>query len=63
MTDKDIEKVQIMATCKGGKHIIALSDNKILIRCIVACCKFMILKEDSLGEYPLKEIAEFFKED
>lgn len=62
MTDKDIEKVQIVATCKDGKHIIALSDDKVLIRCIVAWCKFMVLKEDSLVEYPLKEIAEF-KED
>ena len=56
MTNDDITKVQIIATCKNGQHLISVSDDKILIRCIVEWCKFMTLKEDLFGECSLKEL-------
>ena len=41
MTSDDIQSVQIIATCKDGQHIMAVSDDKILIRCIAEWCQFM----------------------
>ena len=58
MTSNDIEKVQILATTKDGKHILAISDNKLLIRLIVGECQFMMLKDDIFEECSLKEILE-----
>lgn len=55
MTNDDITKVQIIADCKDGQHLISVSDDKILIRCIVEYCKFMLLKEESLEQCSLKE--------
>lgn len=56
MTSDDITKVQIIATCKDGKHLISVSDDKILIRCIVEWCKFMTLKEELFEECSFKEL-------
>ena len=58
MTSDDIKSVQIIATTKDGKHIIAVSDDKILIRCIAEWCKFIKLKEDVFEQCSLKEIME-----
>lgn len=56
MTNDDITKVQIIAECKDGQHLISVSDDKILIRCIVECCKFMKLKEELFEQCSLKEL-------
>ena len=58
MISDDIKSVQIIATTKDGKHIIAVSDDKILIRCIAEWCKFIKLKEDVFEQCSLKEIME-----
>lgn len=36
MTSDDIKKVQIIATTKDGQHLLSVSDDKILIRCILS---------------------------
>ena len=51
MTSDDIQSVQIIATCKDGQHIMAVSDDKILIRCIAEWCQFMRLKEEKDMEF------------
>ena len=56
MTSDDIRSVQIIATCKDGQHIMAVSDNKILIRCIAEWCQFMRLKEELFEQCSLKEL-------
>lgn len=58
MTSADIKSVQIIATTNDGKHIMAVSDDKILIRCIAEWCKFIKLKEDVFEQCSLKEIME-----
>lgn len=56
ITNEDIQKVQIIATCKDGQHLISVSDDKILIRCIAEWCRFMRLKEELFDQCSLKEI-------
>ena len=56
MTNDDITKVQIIAECQDGHHLISVSDDKILIRCIVEWCKFMKLKEELFEQCSLKEL-------
>jgi len=56
MTSDDIKSVQIIATTKDGKHIMAVSEDKILIRCIVEWCQFMRLKEELFEQCSLKEL-------
>lgn len=58
MTSNDIKSVQIIATTKDGKHIMAVSDDKILIRCIAEWCKFVKLKDELFEQCSLKEIME-----
>ena len=56
MTSADIKSVQIIATTKDGQHLISLSEDKILIRCIAEWCKFMKLKDELFGQCSLKEL-------
>ncbi len=49
------KKYKSIAECKDGQHLISVSDDKILIHCIVKYCKFMLLKEESLEQCSLKE--------
>ncbi len=56
MTSDDIQSVQIIATCKDGQHIMALSDDKVLIRCIAEWCQFMQMKEELFEQCSLKEL-------
>ena len=58
MTSDDIKAVQIIATTKDGKHIIAVSDEKPLIRHIVSCCNVAKLKDELFKQCALKEIME-----
>lgn len=58
MTSNDIKSVQIIATTNEGGHIIAVSDDKILIRCIAEWCQFMRLKEELFEQCSLKELIE-----
>ena len=58
MTSNDIKSVQIIAITKDGKHIMAVSDDKILIRCIAEWCKFVKLKDELFEQCLLKEIME-----
>ena len=56
MTSDDIKKVQIIATTKDGQHLLSVSDDKILIRCIVEWCKFCKLKDELFEECSIKEL-------
>ncbi len=58
MTTDDIKSVQIIATTKEGKHIIAVSEEKPLIWHIAASCKFAKLKEELFEQCSLKELME-----
>lgn len=58
MTTNDIKSVQIIATTKDGKHIMAVSDNTVLICMIAGMCQFVKLKDDILEQCSLKEIIE-----
>ncbi len=58
MTSNDIERVQIIATTKDNEHIMAISDDKVLIRCIVEWCQFFRLKDELFEDCSLKEIIE-----
>ena len=58
MTSEDIQSVQIIATTKDGKHIMAVSDEKPLIWHIASCCKFAKLKDELFEQCSLKEIME-----
>lgn len=58
MTSDDIQSVQIIATTKDGKHIMAVSDERFLIWNIVSCCKFIKLKEELFEQCSLKELME-----
>lgn len=56
MTTNDIEKVQIIATTKDGQHIMAVSDDKILIQCIASWCQFYKLKDELFEQCSIKEL-------
>ena len=56
MTADDIEKVQIIATTKDGQHLLAISDDKILIRCIASWCQFVKLKDELFEQCSIKEL-------
>ena len=58
MTSDDIKSVQIIATTKDGKHIMAVSDEKPLIYFIVSCCKFAKLKDELFEQCSLKELID-----
>lgn len=58
MTSNDIERVQIIATTKDNEHIMAISDDKVLIRCIAEWCQFFRLKEELFDQCSIKEIIE-----
>ena len=58
MTNKDIKSVQIIAELNDGTHIIALSDNRMLIDVIVSLCQFQRIDETQIGQVSLEEIIE-----
>lgn len=58
LTANDIESVQIIATLKDGKHIMAISDDRILINMIASFCQFVKLKDELFEQCSLKEIME-----
>lgn len=58
MTNNDIKKIQIIAELDDGTHIIALSDNRMLIDVIVSICQFQRIDETQIGQVPLAEIIE-----
>ena len=58
MTSSDIEKVQILAIAKDGQRLMAVSDDPILINCVVAWCKFARLKNELFEQCSLKELIE-----
>ena len=58
MTNNDIKKIQIIAEMDDGTHIIALSDNRMLIDVIVSLCQFQHIDETQIGQVPLSEIIE-----
>ena len=58
MTSDDIKSVQIIATTKDGKHIIAISDEKPLIWYIALFCKFAKLKDELFEQCSLKELID-----
>ena len=58
MTSDDIKSVQIIATTKDGKHIMAMSDERPLIWHIAYCCKFAKLKEELFEQCSLKELID-----
>ena len=56
MTNNDIKKIQIIAELDDGTHIIALSDNRMLIDVIVSMCQFQRIDETQIRQVPLEEI-------
>ena len=58
MTNNDIKKIQIIAEMDDGTHIIALSDNRMLINVIVSLCQFHRIDEQKVCEVPLEEMIE-----
>lgn len=56
MTSDDIKKIQIIATTKDGQHIMALSEDKILIRCIAKWCQFFKLKDELFEQCSISEL-------
>lgn len=56
MTTADIEKVQIIATTKDDQHIMAVSNDKILIQCIASWCQFYKLKDELFEQCSIKEL-------
>lgn len=56
MTSRNIKKVQIIAEIDDGTHIIAISDNQMLIDEIVSLCQFQRIDETHINEIPLTEI-------
>lgn len=58
MTSDNITKLQIIATVDDGTHLMAVSDDKILIRFVTELCQFMKLKDDLFEECSLKELVE-----
>lgn len=56
MTTADIKKVQILATTKDGQHIMAVSDDKVLIQCIASWCQFFKMKDELFEQCSIKEL-------
>ena len=56
MTSDNIKKIQIIAEMDDGTHIIALSDNRMLIDVIVSLCQFQRIDETQIGQVTLAEI-------
>lgn len=58
LTSDNIKKVHIIATLDDGRHIMALSEDKMLIKVITSYCQFVKLKDDLFGQCSLKELME-----
>ena len=58
MTSDNIKNLQIIATLDDGQHIIAISDDKVLIRCVAEWCKFAKLKDELFEQCSLKELID-----
>lgn len=56
MTSDNIKKLQILATMDDGTHLMAICDDRVLIRAVAQFCQFMRLKEDIFEECQLKEL-------
>lgn len=58
MTSDNITKLQILATIDDGTHLMAITDDKILIRFAAELCQFVKIKEDLFEQCSLKELIE-----
>ena len=58
MTSDNIKKVQILAELDNGEHILAVSDNSILIKFIVEFCQFIKIDEAKVDTFDIKDIIE-----
>ena len=58
MTSDNITKLQILATMDDGTHLMAITDDKILICFVAELCQFVKLKEDLFEQCSLKELIE-----
>ena len=58
MTSNDIKQIQIIATTKDGQHLLATTDDAILIQFAASLCQFYKLKDDVFEQLPLKELVE-----
>ena len=56
MTTKDIDSVQIIATTKDGKHMMTVSDERLLMWYITYYCKFIKLKDEVFEQCSLREL-------
>ena len=59
MTARDIKKVQILLTSNDGQHFLTTTENRTLINEIVRVCSFVKIKEGSIGECSIKELADY----
>lgn len=58
LTSDNIKKVQIIATLDDGTHLMAVSEDKFLIKTAVVTCKFAKLRDDLFTECSLKELMD-----
>ena len=58
LTSDNVKKVQILATLDSGQNIMAISEDKFLIKLIVQECKFVKLKDGVVGECSIRELIE-----
>lgn len=58
ITSNNIKSLQIIATLDDGQHLLAVSNDKILIREVVVICDFVKLKEELFAQCSLKEIMD-----
>lgn len=58
LTSDNVKKVQILATLDNEQHIMAVSEDKLLIKLIVQECKFVKLKDGAVGECSIKNLID-----
>ena len=56
MTTKDIEKAEILLSCKNGEKLLGVTDDKILLMFIAQYVKFIQIDEEKVEAISLSEI-------
>ena len=62
MTTNDIDKAQILISCKNGERLLGVTDDNILLNFIAQHVKFVKIDEEKTGTIPLSEIIKNQKE-
>ena len=56
MTTNDIEKAEILLSCKNGEKLLGVTDDKILLMFIAQYVKFIQINEEKVKTISLSEI-------